>query len=60
MWSTVDDPGGTFVRFGKKSTTERIANGTAEEFTTSGTCGLTQYIHRVTLTDLEPGERYSK
>ena len=58
-WSTLDNPNGTVVEFGKRSIGERKANGTVEQFVSVGLLPITQYIHRVTLNDLEPGENYS-
>ena len=59
-WSTLDNPNGTVVEFGRRGIGERNATGTVDEFTSAGSKGYKQYIHRVTLTNLEAGETYSK
>ena len=58
-WSTLDNPNGTVVELGKRSIAERRENGIMEQLVSVGSSPITQYIHRVTLTDLEPGETYS-
>ena len=57
-WSTLDNPNGTIVEFGRKHLAERRACGNVTEFVDKGTLRLKQYIHRVLLTDLVPGETY--
>ena len=59
-WSTVENPNGTIVEFGRKHLAERVARGNVTEFVDKGDYHLRQFIHRVTLTDLVPGERYCK
>jgi len=61
-WSTIDSiaPLAATVEYGRESIDEGRANGTTVFFKAPGAMNLTQYIHRVTLTGLIPGETYSE
>lgn len=57
-WSTIDNPNGTTVEYGTKHVAEKIQDGNVTEFIDKGALRLKQYIHRVTLKGLTPGETY--
>ncbi|CAG7837424.1 unnamed protein product [Allacma fusca] len=57
-WSTIDDPGSTSVEFGIEKIAENRVNGTATLFEDHGELKLKQYIHRVILRELQPGQNY--
>ncbi|CAL8101162.1 unnamed protein product [Orchesella dallaii] len=57
-WSTLSDPGASIVEFGKNRLSEFRVNGSTTSFTDSGPSKLTQFIHRVTLDNLEPNQQY--
>lgn len=57
-WSTLSDPGSSVVEYGLTILSEQRVIGNRTSFTDAGPSSLTQYIHRVTLKNLTPGERY--
>ena len=59
-WSTLSETKGSVVEYGKSSISEFRASGNYTKFTDGGPKKLTQFIHRVILRDLEPGQEYSK
>jgi hypothetical protein len=60
-WSTIDStsPDLPMVEYGRRAISENIEKGTSVLFQAPGNMNLTQYIHRVTLKDLIPGQTYS-
>lgn len=58
-WSTLSDPGESTVEFGISKLDEFRATGNRTKFVDAGPSKLTQFIHRVVLTGLTPGQRYN-
>lgn len=58
-WSTLSGTDSSIVEYGTARLTEKRVMGSITNFTDSGPHKLTQFIHRVTLKDLEPGQVYS-
>lgn len=56
-WSTMDATNGSFVEYGIEEL-NTIAAGSQTKFVDGGAGKHTQYIHRVTLTNLKPKTRY--
>lgn len=63
-WSTVDWPEGgdvtPFVEWGTRLPWQGRTNGSTTRFVDTGDLHLAQFIHRVTLTDLQPHTSYSE
>ena len=57
-WSTRNDTA-SIVQYGTEHLT-MVAKGSSTKFVDGGPEKATQYIHRVTLSNLEPRKRYSK
>ena len=57
-WSTRDDTA-SIVQYGMQRIT-MVAKGNSTKFVDGGAEKATQYIHRVTLTNLKPKTRYSE
>ena len=57
-WSTVDDTNGSLVEYGKTVAELMQAEGTSTRFVEHGQQKNVQYIHRVKLTNLVPGQTY--
>jgi acid phosphatase type 7 len=56
-WSTWNDPGESIVEYGINGYVLNAA-GTRETFIDGGNLKKTQFIHRVTLSDLQPSSKY--
>ncbi|XP_072168114.1 acid phosphatase type 7-like [Diadema setosum] len=58
-WSTFSPTNTSTVEFGLAGKLSLVAMGTATKFVDGGKLKHTQYIHRVKLTGLKPGEQYT-
>ena len=58
-WSTLNDTAITVVEYGT-STPSLTAKGSATKFVDGGALHATQFIHRVRLQNLLPGQQYGK
>ena len=58
-WVTMDSTGLAFVEYGTNNL-DSLAKGSEDVFIDGGDEKRHLYMHRVTLTGLTPGQRYSK
>lgn len=58
-WSTFDPTNSSIVEYGLAGKLTQVAKGTQTKFVDGGPKRHTQYIHRVKLTGLKPGEMYA-
>lgn len=57
-WTTFDDTNSSICKYGEGSLYEFMAIGSSSQFVDGGIEHRTQWIHRVTLDGLTPGQRY--
>ncbi|XP_037810583.1 acid phosphatase type 7 isoform X3 [Lucilia sericata] len=57
-WSTRSDTGESLVEYGESNNFTLQTIGTSQKFVDGGVKGKTQYIHRVSLTNLKPATKY--